>query len=377
MAERKHIKTQYPGVYYRESTERMVGKIPDRSYEVCYHDAGGKLCWHTVGRHSHGIRPAYANQVRSKILEEVAAGKNPAAARTITVGQAVDAYLAWADAEGKRTGPERNRYERHLKDRLHALPVMAVTPQILIDAKQRLAQTLGDQSLRHAFGFLRRAVNHIIEVRNLGIANPFSVKRGGAFRLPRVENAAVRFLTPDEAQALLRELKGRSRPLHDMALLSLRTGMRLTEIFDIRGQDLDEAAGLIHFAAKGGQRQHVPASEDLLAMLRAYDRDPGEYVFQARDGGPMRNGVSRTFERAVAVLGLNDGITDARRRVRFHTLRHTFASWLAQSGQVTLHELMEQLRHERIEMTLRYAHLIPGHQRGKLRIIEDMLRQHD
>ncbi len=230
MSGRKHIKTQYPGVYYRESAERMAGKIPDRTYEVCYRDAGGKLCWHTVGRHSNGIRPAYANQVRGKLLEEVAAGKNPAtasptvmeraaagqkpaAAPSNTVGAAGVANHARADPEGKPTGPERNRYELHLKAGLHALPVMAVTPQILIDAKQRLAQTLGDQSLRHAFGFLRRAINHIIEVRSLGIANPFSVKRGGAFRLPRAENAAVRFLTPDEAHALLGALKGRSRPL--------------------------------------------------------------------------------------------------------------------------------------------------------------------
>ncbi|MGE4539050.1 MAG: tyrosine-type recombinase/integrase [Desulfovibrio sp.] len=371
MATRKHHKTKYPGVYYRETGQG------DKTYEVCYRDAAGKLCWHTVGRHSTGIRPAYANQVRGKLLEEVAAGKNPAAARGITVGEAVDAYLAWADAEGKNTGPDRNRYERHLRSRLNAMPIMAVTPQILIDTKQVLAQTLGDQSLRHAFGFLRRAVNHVIEVRGLGIANPFAVKRNSAFRLPRAENAAVRFLTPDEAHQLLAELGRRSRQAHDMALLSLSTGMRLTEIFSVTGQDVDHVSKVVHFTAKGGQRQHVPASEGILDMLTGYDRAPGELVFQARDGGPMRNGISRTFERAVEALGFNDGVTDSRRRVRFHTLRHTFASWLAQSGQVTLHELMEHLRHERIEMTLRYAHLIPGHQRDKLRIIEGMLAGHD
>lgn len=367
MAGRKHQKTKYPGVYFRETGN------DDRSYEVCYRDAAGKLCWHTVGRHSAGIRPAYANQVRGDLLKEVAAGKNPAAARKFTVGEAVACYLAWAEAEGKHTGPDRNRYECHLRDRLQALPLAAVTPQILIETKQRLSQTLGDQSVRHAFGFLRRAANHAIAVRSLGIANPFSIKRGGVFRLPRAENAAVRFLTPDEASRLLSTLLGRSQQVHDMALLSLRTGLRLTEIFDIKGQDLDPIAGLVHFTAKGGQRQHVPAAGDILTMLRAYDREPDEHVFQARDGGPMRNGVSRTFERTVADLQLNDGITDARRRVRFHTLRHTFASWLAQSGEVTLQELMEYMRHERIEMTLRYAHLIPGHQRDKLRIIQDKL----
>jgi len=377
MASRKHIKTQYPGVYYRESAERMAGKIPDRTYEVCYRDATGKLCWYTVGRHSTGIRPAYANQERTRLLKEIDAGKNPAASRSITVGEAVEAYLQWADAEGKRTGPDRNRYEHHLQERLSAMPIMAVTPQILVDLKQRLAENLGDQSLRHCFGFLRRAVNHVIDARALSLANPFSIKRGGVFRLPRAENAAVRFLTRDEAHALLAELKKRSGQLHDMAMLSLRTGMRATEIFDLRAQGIDEPGKLLHFTAKGGQRQHVPAADDILAMLLAYDREPHEHVFQARGGGPLRFGISETFDRAVNALGLNDGITDARHRVRFHTLRHTFASWLAQSGDVTLQELREYMRHERIEMTLRYAHLIPGHQRDKLRIIEDILDSHD
>ncbi|WP_428569691.1 MAG: tyrosine-type recombinase/integrase [Solidesulfovibrio sp. DCME] len=232
------------------------------------------------------------------------------------------------------------------------MPLMAITPQILATLKQRLAESLGDQSLRHCFGFLRRAVNHAIEARGLSLANPFAIKRGGVFRLPRAENAAVRFLTREEATALLAELKRRSGQLHDMALLSLRTGMRATEIFDLRAQGIDEVGKLLHFTAKGGQPQHVPAADDMLAMLLAYDREPGEHVFQARGGGPLRFGISETFDRSVNALGLNTGITDARRRVRFHTLRHTFASWLAQSGQVTLHELMEQLRHERIEMLL-------------------------
>ena len=38
-------------------------------------------------------------------------------------------------------------------------------------------------------------------------------------------------------------------------------------------------------------------------------------------------------------------------------MRHTFASWLAQSGKVTLMELQKLMRHKNITMTMRYAHL--------------------
>lgn len=210
---------------------------------VWHKDAAGKAHWHTVGWHSTGMRAAYASQVRRQLLEEVAAGKNPSRLRSVTVGEAVDAYLAWADGEGKRTGPDRNRWELHLRGALHALPLQAVTPQILTDLKRRLGQSLGDQSLRHAFGFARHAVNHSLDTQRLALPNPFPVRRGGAFQLPRASNAAVRFLSPDEVARLLAALKGRSLHLHEMALLSLKTGLRATEMFVLQGQGIDAVAG--------------------------------------------------------------------------------------------------------------------------------------
>ncbi|KAF0232552.1 MAG: phage integrase site specific [Desulfovibrionaceae bacterium] len=373
MADRKYQKTRYKGVFYRESNTRSSSYGPDRCYVVWYQDASGRGRWHTVGWHSEGTRPAYANQVRQQLLDELKAGKDPAVLRTFTVGEAVEIYLKWAEAEGKHVIQDRNRYDLHLRHALDAVPIGSVTVQILTETKARLGERLSPQSIRHCFGFLRRAVNHAEAVGRWQGSNPFAVRRNGPFRLPQAENAAVRFLTPDEATKLLAELKQRSGQLHDMTLLSLKTGMRATEIFTVQGQGLDQAAGLIHFRAKGGKTQHVQASPAVLALLRAYDREPGEHVFQAQDGGPIRYGISQTFDRAVRALGLNNGITDSRRKVIFHTLRHTFASWLAQSGKVTLHELMKLMRHERIEMTLRYAHLIPDRQRDKLAIIDEVL----
>ena len=64
---------------------------------------------------------------------------------------------------------------------------------------------------------------------------------------------------------------------------------------------------------------------------------------------------------------------DKRKKVWFHTLRHTFASWLAQSGTVTLQELRDIMRHESIAMTERYAHLIPGKAETKTALIGDIL----
>lgn len=374
MSSRKYTKTKYRGVYYRLSeTRKLQDGSPDRCYVVWYKDALGKAHWHTVGWHSDGIRAPYANEVRSDLLKEVSQGKNPAAQRTYTVGDAVSAYETLATAEGKDLKRETDRYSLHLRPALAAVPIACVTPQMLTEIKGALLAKMSPASVRLCFAYVRRCINHAISANLWQGSNPLSTSRTSPFRLPKVDNAALRFLTPEEAKALLAELKHRSMQQHDMALLSLKTGLRATEIFSITGQDVHPASGLLYFRAKGGMRQHVHADPDIIDMLTGYGRAPGEHVFQARGGGPISWGTSETFDRAVEKIGLNKGVTDRRYKVIFHTLRHTFASWLAQSGKVTLQELKELMRHERIEMTLRYAHLIPGKQRVKLAIIDDLL----
>ena len=61
-------------------------------------------------------------------------------------------------------------------------------------------------------------------------------------------------------------------------------------------------------------------------------------------------------------LKLNKGVKDPRDKVVAHTWRHTFASWLTMEG-VPLPTVQKLLGHQTLEMTLRYAHLAPSHER--------------
>ena len=323
----KFIKTKYRGVFYRESSVHKCSYGADRCYVVWYKDAAGKARWHTVGWHSDGIRPAYADEVRNQLVSQKTAPAAPdqeqAPAATVTVGDAVAQYLRWAEGEGKHVAPEKARYDKHLAARLDAVPLDAVTLQMLWDIKASLRTAMAPQTVWHCFGLLRRAVNHAIEIELWRGDNPFAIKSHGAFKLPRADNQATRYLTRHEARDLLAALRPRSQQVHDMAALSLRTGLRATEIFGITAQDLDLDGHVIHIRAKGGEAQSVPAPADLMQILASYPRQPHEHVFQDDAGGPITWGISYTFDRVVNELGLNDGVTDKRRRVRFHTLRHT------------------------------------------------------
>jgi site-specific recombinase XerD len=67
---------------------------------------------------------------------------------------------------------------------------------------------------------------------------------------------------------------------------------------------------------------------------------------------------------------LNEGIEDRRQMVSFHTLRHTFASWLAIQGTPIL-EIKELMGHNSLAMTERYAHLIPDQKRVSVARMEE------
>jgi integrase len=96
----------------------------------------------------------------------------------------------------------------------------------------------------------------------------------------------------------------------------------------------------------------------LKEMLKArLPENPNELIFKDRWNGERIEFVSKTFQRAVDHLGFNKGVEDPRQKVVFHTLRHTFASWLAIQGTPIL-TIKELLGHRTLAMTERYAHLI-------------------
>ncbi len=388
---RKYIKTKFEGVFYRMSAKRdpRTGEL-DRVYAFWYSDNEGKGHWKTVGRHSQGIRPQTARLARTKFLAEFSdTGENPEERRKMTVGKAIEAYVAWAEATNRSVFSNISQYNMHMKPRLHNVPIGDVTPAMLTNIMREMLKTplgtarkekakvkfLSPESINHAFAFIRAAVNRAVASGLWRGGNPFATKRGGPWEALKVNNKRLRFFTPDEARALLAELKVRVPQLHDMALLSLRTGLRATEIFRLKGQDLDVHSGVLHIIAKGGMREAVRIPEDMIAMLAGYNRAPGEPIFKTPESGKAYGRIPPSFKLAVAKLKLASEDGDTLYAVTFHTFRHTFASWLAQSSQVSLLELQKLMRHKHISMTLRYAHLIPGQEVGKLAIIDAMLTQ--
>ena len=194
-------------------------------------------------------------------------------------------------------------------------------------------------------------------------------------KVPKADNRRVRFLSPAEAARLLEALKERSLDAHDYALLSLFTGLRVGECEALTWTDVDFKNGLIFVKdTKNKVNRHAFMTAEVRAMLtRRHESDPeAALVFQGRRGGLLSRAANRPFRETVRALGLNDGITDPRQLVIFHSLRHTFASWLVMKGK-PLYTVSKLMGHKDIKMTERYAHLAPEVIKGAISRLEGFL----
>lgn len=414
------LSQDFEGVYFRDSTDpnRIFNGKPDRAYSICYRDENGIKRFPTVGWRSQGFTERQAFNMRieiiNKITEEkrikkihgetsgVAAAVLPNQDNSSTDGQAdtavhistelhltaepdqpellfdelAERYLTWMKGEGKYEDREKSRYEAHIKDVIGWIPYTWIDKLIARDLKADFLQRMSAKSAKDCLALCRTIFNHSRESGYIEILNPFGRESG--FKMPRLHNKCERYLEPSEVDIFFPELQRRSYNVWAMAFLSLRTGMRSTEIFKVKGSDLVPAAGFIWVTAKGGERQKVFCDKEVMDLLLSFKRCRSEYIFQKMDGNPLQE-IPDVFRRCAEDLGLTPQTTilinkkevrikrtreqkedDQRKKVWFHTLRHTYASWLAQSGRVTLHELRELMRHSSIEQTERYAHMIPN-----------------
>jgi integrase len=197
-----------------------------------------------------------------------------------------------------------------------------------------------------------------------GKANENPVKH---VRLFREDNGRTRFLTEEEEVRLLVHCGPYLRPI---VIAALHTGFRKSELLSLRWKHIDFQHQLVTAEAayaKNGETRSIPMTVLLTETLQAIriHGDPTAYVFLTHEGMPYRD-ISTAFTTAIRRAALLD--------FTFHDLRHTFASRLVMAG-VDLTTVKELMGHKTIAMTLRYAHLAPGHKRAAITVLDRASRK--
>jgi integrase len=355
---------KYTGVYFTESSVKRWRERPDRCYWVNFKDAHGKLRWERCGWASEGWTPEAAQRRRYELLEQDRAGsykpKQERKADLLTFGELLeDHYLPWSRENKKRFAGDFHLYRNWLKPRLAGRALKSIAPMDLERLKKDMRDAgKAEATVRHALGLVRQAFNKAVVWRLWQGENPC---RGVSF--PSPNNARQRFLSKDEVIVLLEALQSHSTQVARIATLSLYGGLRLGEVLALRWSNVNLGNGIITILdAKNNKSRPVFITEPIRQVLQGMvPGSPDELLFKARTGSPVQ-WLSATFSRVVDRLGFNQGITDSRERVCFHTLRHTYASWAVMAG-VPLYVVGQAIGHKSLVMTARYAHLAPDSHR--------------
>jgi len=191
--------------------------------------------------------------------------------------------------------------------------------------------------------------------RGLLVVNPVH-----GIKWPKIPERAYNWIrTKGEIAKLL--AAANDEALFTILGVAVISGARQDEILHLRWDDVDFDRRRITIhrgrqgTTKGGKVRHIPILDSLLPILERWRKAKlgGGLVFPAEDGKVARNaaGLHTRYKRALARAGLD-------MTLRFHDLRHTFAShWVAEGGD--LFKLNKILGHSSMKMTMRYAHLAP------------------
>src|SRR6266436_6014892 len=162
-------------------------------------------------------------------------------------------------------------------------------------------------------------------------------------------------LLKTEYKALLQVAGGNTRDFA-IVMLFLQSGLRVSELVDLKIQDIDFTTREITIRqGKGRKDRVVPLVKQAEVALKAYlkvrDAQP-EYdeVFIARNGTSMD---PRTVRYRIQKYYKEAGI---KKKASVHTLRHTFSTHQIHNG-LKINQLKEVLGHRRMETTYKYVHL--------------------
>jgi site-specific recombinase XerD len=283
-----------------------------------------------------------------------------------------DAYYpqAKADKDPQSYKRENGLFKNWINPVIGALPFKDIAPIHIEKIKRNMVKAKkSPRSVQYCLAVIRQIFNHAFRHGVFSGENP--VKK---VKTPTVDNKRVRFLTKIEADTLLNALKKESTEMWEMALLSLHCGLRASEIFKLTWIDINIDQGLISVRGKGNKSRFAYMTDQIKAMLLNKDIGKLDQLLYPAPSGGQRREISRTYEKVIKDLGFNESVTDRRDKVVFHTLRHTYASWLVQQG-VDLYVVKDRLGHSTMAMTERYSHLSPGNAEQTVKTIEDFLDQ--
>jgi integrase len=402
----KWIKTAHRGLRYYEHSTRRHGKKKDRYYSIRF-KVGNIDYGYGVGWWSDGI-PEEARQndpnmgfeeyclsqmkIYKANLKAGSGPKSPKEKRKMAAEKEAQEKVEQARDEIENitfkqyfkdtyypTAKTHKKKQSYIKEEAHFRlwlePEMGKKPFKIIThldlqriKKKMLDAKKAPRYIQYVMATARQVWN---AARRDGLVSGDSPTR--SVKIQKFDNRRQRFLSPAEADLLLTKLKEKNVQVYQMALLSLYTGMRASEVFHLTWSCIDIERGLITILdAKSGKGRTAFMTEQVKAMFLDMQNGKNDDLVFPHSKNGVYTEVPTLFRDIVTELKFNDHVSDPRQRVCFHSLRHSFGSWHAEAG-TNLYIIKELLGHGSIILTERYSHLTKGTLQNATKNIEQAI----
>ena len=356
---------------------------------------------YTAGRDPETGRAIYKNvlgktqaEAKAKLKQAIEEAKGLDAAKVgrYTVGQWMEVWFEhYAKIKVRPSSHQtyRGYIDNHIKPNIGRIPLEKLTSLELQKFYKKLltngrvdrlesryqAKGLSPKTVRNIHQIISSAMS-LAKEQKLIVANP---AEGCA--LPRLEHREMKTLPVEQLQSFLREAKDSG--VFELYYLELATGLRRGELLGLKWEDIDLERGDLRvkrqisringevveapLKTKNAYRT-LPLSADAISVLMQQRRKTGnsEWVFPSPTGGPMSpDSVLHMLHRVLKRAGLP--------KVRFHDLRHTFATLALQNG-VDIKTVSGMLGHFSAGFTLdTYAHVTTSAKREAAKTMGSIL----
>lgn len=172
---------------------------------------------------------------------------------------------------------------------------------------------------------------------------------------PKKAKGIVRFLSDTERPELIAACSKHSTRLHLFVIVAMFSGGRYNEVRTLRVENVDFDNNLVHFIdTKNNEDRGVPIHPTITEMIAKYLQEneiTTGYIFIDKETKKLPY-LKGAFESVIKDTNIKN--------FRFHDLRHTYASYLAQNGAELL-EIAELMGHKSLQQVKIYAHLTRKH----------------
>lgn len=349
----------YAGVYFIE-VPRAAGYGAEKVYYIRYRKQGKLIEEKVGGQYRDNMTAAKAASIRGQRMEGKNATNEEKRAAVRAAKQEEESRYSfnrlWTLFEEVKSANRTIKDDR-IRYNLHIAPSMGMKsiPELTVHDIDKLRAKLekagkSPQTVKHVLTLIKRLLNFALRKGYVE-----SIPGTLHITMPTVDNKVTENLTAEQVQKLLKALNEEQDQVQaSIVRMALFTGMRRGALLNLKWSDLDFERGFITLrgdVAKKQKTETIPMNDQARAILDGLPQTKSPYVFPGRYDDKPRGNISPMLKRVREKAGLPDSFRP------LHGLRHSFASWLASSGQVSMYELQKLLTHSSPQMTQRYAHL--------------------